>query len=169
MKGFVESSVEVRCPAGHALVLRCRPVRRDREPAEPFPTLFWLACDAVSAQIARLESAGHIREIEAQIAADPELRTRVHADHDAYTDERWALLTEDERASLQAAGRDGALRDRGIGGITNRDAVKCLHLHYAHHLARGSAIGAIIDGLDDIRLCPLYGVRTDSAVFAVSQ
>jgi len=96
---FVDSIVERRCPAGHALVLRCRPVRNDRDPVEPFPTLFWLACDAVAAQIARLEYEG------------------------------------------------------GIGGIADRATVKCLHLHYAHHLARGSALGEAIDALGEIRLC----------------
>jgi hypothetical protein len=148
---FVETTVVCRCPAGHPLVLRCHPLRRDR--LEPFPTLYWLACDAVGAQIARLEYAGGVAEIERRIADDLELRARVHADHDAYIQERWSLLSEDEAHRVAAAGLTRSLRDRGIGGISNRDSVKCLHLHYAHHLARGSTIGEIIDELGEFRLC----------------
>ena len=154
---FVDSTVIRRCPVGHDLVLRCHPLRRDRERPEPFPTLFWLACDAVGAQIARLEYAGGVAEIERRIAADTELRARVHADHDAYIAERWALLSEAEQHRVAVAGLTRSLRERGIGGITNRDSVKCLHLHYAHHLARDSAIGELIETLagdtDKIRLC----------------
>jgi len=150
---LVDADVLLRCPAGHALVLRCRPLRKDRARPEPFPTLFWLACDAVAAQIARLEYAGGVVELERRIAADPELRARVRADHDAYVAERWSLLTDDEISRAEAAGVAGALRERGIGGIADRDTVKCLHLHYAHHLARGSTIGAEIERLARIDLC----------------
>ena len=150
---FVDSTVERRCPAGHPLVLKCYPLRRDREPAEPFPTLFWLACGEVARQIARLEYDGGVRAIEARIADDAGLRARVLADHATYVVERWELLTVADRARAESGGVAGALRDRGIGGIANRDSVKCLHLHYAHHLARGTAIGDEIERLGAIRLC----------------
>lgn len=157
-RSFVDAEVILRCPAGHPLVRRCHPVRNDRTPPEPFPTLFWLACDAVAAQVARLEYGGLIGEIERRIAADPELRARVHADHVAYAAERWSLLATDEVAALEACGRADALRARGIGGIADLDRVKCLHLHFAHHLARSSAIGAL---LPPIRLCPVPGGAPD--------
>jgi hypothetical protein len=150
---FVDSTVERRCPAGHPLVLKCYPLRNDRDPVEPFPTLFWLDCEAVSKQIARLEYAGGVGAIEERIAADPALRERVHADHDAYVEERWQLLSDDDRVRAEAARVAGALQRRGIGGIANRDSVKCMHLHYAHHLARGTAIGREIEALGEIRLC----------------
>ena len=154
---FVDTTVIRRCPVGHDLVLRCHPLRRDRERPEPFPTLYWLACDAVGAQIARLEYAGGVAEIERRMAEDAELRALVHANHDAYVEERWALLDEDDKHRVAAAGLTRSLRERGIGGIANRDSVKCLHLHYAHHLARGSAIGELIEELASetgkVRLC----------------
>jgi hypothetical protein len=149
---LVETEVVVRCPAGHPLVLRCHPLLRDR--VEPFPTLYWLVCDVVAAQIARLEYAGGVAAIERRIAEDPALRARVHADHDAYVAERWSLLAEEERVRAEEAGVARALRERGIGGIANRSSVKCLHLHYAHHLVRGSAIGEEIERLGDVVPCP---------------
>jgi len=150
---FVDSVVERRCPAGHPLVLKCYPIRNDRDPAEPFPTLFWLECGEVARQIARLEYEGGVRAIEARITEDAEFRARVHADHHAYVTQRWESLSASDRERAESAGVAGALRERGIGGIANRDSVKCLHLHYAHHLARGSAIGEAIEALGEIRLC----------------
>ncbi len=149
----VASTVVRRCPAGHPLVVRCHPLREERDGPAPFPTLYWLVCDEVARQVARLEYRGGVAAIERRIADDAELRARVHADHEAYVRERWELLGDAERAALEAAGRATALTGRGIGGIANRDAVKCLHLHYAHHLARGSAIGREIDALAPIALC----------------
>ena len=134
-------------------MLKCYPIRNDRDPAEPFPTLFWLECGEVARQIARLEYEGGVRAIEAQIFEDGEFRARVHADHDAYVTERWDSLSDVDRARAESAGVTRALRERGIGGISNRDSVKCLHLHYAHHLARGTAIGAEIEALGEVRLC----------------
>lgn len=139
------SEVVVRCPAGHPLVLRCHPVRHGKGGLVPFPTLYWLACPTVAAAIARLEHDGAIGRLEARIAADPELRSRIAADHDAYVHERSQALTPNERAAMEASGLWDAFQRRGIGGIVDRATVKCLHLHFAHHLARGSTIGAWIE------------------------
>ena len=62
-------------------------------------------------------------------------------------------VAQEFELAAEEAGVAAALRERGIGGIANRDSVKCLHLHYAHHLARGSAIGAEIETLGTIRIC----------------
>ena len=129
-------NVETRCPSGHPEVVRIHPIVDSGAGARPFPTLFWLTCSAVDAAIARIEAAGGIARAEAAIAEDEALRAAVAADHEAYAAERWSLLTPAERARWTAA-----LRDRGIGGIADRTRVKCLHLHWAHHRARGSALG----------------------------
>lgn len=145
---YVEHEVVRRCPVGHALVLRCYPLRERGDRIEPFPTLYWLECKDVAARIARLEYGGAVGELEARIAADPAFRAAVHADHDAYVAERWELLRPTDRARVAEAGLTTALLERGIGGLANRDAVKCLHLHYAHHLAVGSTLGRAIEELD---------------------
>jgi hypothetical protein len=46
--------------------------------------------------------------------------------------------------------RTSNLRDVGIAGMQNFDAVKCLHTHYAHFLARpahGNLIGQWVHDL----------------------
>ncbi|MGE0193049.1 MAG: DUF501 domain-containing protein [Planctomycetota bacterium] len=149
----VTSEVEVRCPAGHPLVLKCHPLRRGKGRFEPFPTLWWLVCPRVVEAISRLEHAGYIHRFEERLAAEPDARTAHGADHDAYIAERWSLLSDDERRQIEARGLAASLSERGIGGIRDRRRLKCLHLHYAHHLARGSVIGRWIDELGAVVPC----------------
>jgi len=113
--------------------------------AVPFPTLFWLACDDIVRAISGLEHGGLITEIERAISNQEDLRSQVREDHLRYIEERWATLEPQEIAYIKSHGFDEKLKACGIGGIRNFEAVKCLHLHYAHHLARGSAIGALIE------------------------
>ncbi|MBI4881060.1 MAG: DUF501 domain-containing protein [Planctomycetes bacterium] len=137
----LETTIERRCPDGHAQVLRCYPLRRAYGRVQPFPTLFWLACEHLDRQLARLERGGAIALLERALAADESLRAAVLADHRAYSEERWRALREEDRRVLEERALAGQARTRGIGGIRDFSTVKCLHLHYAHHLARGSAIG----------------------------
>ena len=149
----VRSDVEVRCPAGHPLVLKCHPVRRGNGRFLPFPTLWWLVCPQVVEAISRIEHAGWIHRFEERLAADAEARAQHEADHVAYVLERAALLSDEERAELEARGLTASLAERGIGGIRDRRRLKCLHLHYAHHLARGSVVGRWIDELGAVAPC----------------
>ena len=104
-----------RCTSGHPLVIRNDPV--DAE-GRPFPTTFWLTCpDAVKA-VSRLESEGWI----ARLNEDTAIATSIAEAHHAYAAERAELKT-------------GAEAFGGVGGT--RTGVKCLHAHYAYHLAGG--------------------------------
>jgi exopolyphosphatase/guanosine-5'-triphosphate,3'-diphosphate pyrophosphatase len=115
----VPYTVVARCSGGHPLVTRNKPF--DAE-GTPFPTLFWLTCpDAVRA-VSRLESAGAIAELNGRIHADADLALAVERAHAEYARER---AHDDPRA--EAFG--------GVGGT--RIGLKCLHAHYANHLAGG--------------------------------
>jgi exopolyphosphatase/guanosine-5'-triphosphate,3'-diphosphate pyrophosphatase len=111
----VPFSVTARCSAGHPLVIRNRPL--DAE-GRPFPTLYWLTCPGAVKAVSRLESEGWI----ARLAADPALAQAIERSHASYAAERGELLP-------------GADRWGGVGG-TER-GLKCLHAHYAYHLAGG--------------------------------
>lgn len=112
-------TVVARCAEGHPFLIRNAPVDAD---GRPFPTLFWLTCpDAVKA-VSRLESAGAIAEVNRHLQDDPGLAEAVERVHAAYATER-------------ARGFPGAERRGGVGGT--RRGVKCLHAHYANHLAGG--------------------------------
>ena len=116
----VPFTVVARCaPEGHPVVIRNRPF--DAE-GEPFPTLYWLTCpDAVRA-VSRLESGGAIRELNERAGSDPAFAGSLVRVHEAYAADR-------------ARGTPGAEAFGGVGGT--REGVKCLHAHYAHHLAGG--------------------------------
>ena len=114
--------VVVRCPVGHPLVIRDDP--RDVR-GEPFPTTFWLTCpDAVKA-VSRLEADGAIRRWNERLEHDPEVRDAVERAHAEAAEERARLLPE-----ARAWG--------GVGGT--RRGIKCLHAHYANHLAGGEDV-----------------------------
>ncbi|MFM7719411.1 MAG: DUF501 domain-containing protein, partial [Actinomycetota bacterium] len=127
-----EFAVVARCmPDGHPLVIRNAPV--DAE-GKPFPTRYWLTCpDAVRA-VSRLEADGEIARWNARLEADVDLAARVAASHAAYARER-----------------DGA--GGGVGGT--RVGVKCLHAHYANHLAGGedpvgAAVAAAVEPIHEV-------------------
>jgi exopolyphosphatase/guanosine-5'-triphosphate,3'-diphosphate pyrophosphatase len=112
--------VVARCGPGHPLVIQNHPV--DLE-GDPFPTLYWLTCpDAVRA-VSRLESEGWIRRLEERARENPEFGRALQAAHRSHADERGALIPESAAWG-------------GVGG--SRAGVKCLHAHYANHLAGGA-------------------------------
>jgi exopolyphosphatase / guanosine-5'-triphosphate,3'-diphosphate pyrophosphatase len=116
----VPFSVVARCTGGHPLVIRNRPVHAD---GHPFPTTHWLTCPAAVASVSRIEADGWI----ARLNADDDLAPAIEAAHRAAAAEREELL--------EGAGAWG-----GVGGA--RAGVKCLHAHYAFHLAGGGdAVG----------------------------
>ena len=131
-------SVVARCaPDGHPLVIRNAPF--DAE-GKPFPTRFWLTCpDAVKA-VSRLEAAGEIARWNERLERDADLRSLVSIAHSAYAAER----------DLDGAGTPPgtivappAVPFGGVGGT--RVGVKCLHAHYANHLAGGfDPVGAAV-------------------------
>jgi hypothetical protein len=113
-----EFEVVVRDESGAPRVIRNAPFLDD---GTPMPTRYWLVdgdtCDAV----ARLEAAGGVKAAEA--AVDPDALARAHA--------RYA-------ADRERAIRRDHVGPRPVGGVGGtRRGVKCLHAHYAWHLAGG--------------------------------
>jgi exopolyphosphatase / guanosine-5'-triphosphate,3'-diphosphate pyrophosphatase len=116
---LTEFSVVARCGDGHPLVIRNHPVDRN---GDPFPTLYWLTCPAAVKSVARLESEGWIRRLEERSRSDPEFGAALNEAHRRYASERGHWTPEAEGWG-------------GVGGT--RTGVKCLHAHYANHLAGG--------------------------------
>jgi exopolyphosphatase/guanosine-5'-triphosphate,3'-diphosphate pyrophosphatase len=140
-------TVVARCAPGHPLGIRNEPL--DAE-GHPFPTLFWLTCpDAVRA-VARLESSGEIARFNQRAEADPSFAAELARAHEEYAVERARTLPD-----ARAWG--------GVGGT--REGVKCLHAHYANHLAGGvDPVGAWVAG----RVEPVHPER-QGRVAAIDQ
>jgi len=109
--------VVVRDREGGPVVIRNAPLLDD---ATPMPTRFWLVGRAEVRAVARLESGGGVRA--AEHAVDP---AAVADAHRRYAAERDSALPPS--ADPRPTG--------GVGGT--REGVKCLHAHYAWHLAGG--------------------------------
>lgn len=110
--------VVVRSATGIPMVVRNAPFTRD---GTPMPTRYWLVDAGLTVEISRIEAAGGVRR--AQAAVDP---AAIQAAHDAYAAERDGQIP---------ASHVGPRPSGGVGGT--RVGVKCLHAHYAFHLAGG--------------------------------
>ena len=110
--------VVVRRTDGSPVVIRNAPLLDD---GTPMPTRWWLVGDAERVAIGRLEAAQGVRRAEAAVDADD-----LAAAHARYAAERDAALPPGHR---------GPAPFGGVGGT--RQGVKCLHAHYAWHLAGG--------------------------------
>ncbi|HVM08932.1 MAG TPA: DUF501 domain-containing protein [Acidimicrobiales bacterium] len=103
---------------GDPIVLKNAPLLDD---GTPMPTLYWLVGEREHERVSRLEAAGGVRRAEAEVDA-----VEIAAAHERYAAERDALLPPDHQ---------GPRPSGGVGGT--RVGVKCLHAHYAFHLAGG--------------------------------
>jgi hypothetical protein len=112
---------------------------------KPFPTLFWLIDPQLCLRIDRVEAAGLIAQMQAQVNSDPDLLRAMDADHRRHIALRESFLSSDERAVLEGAGQWDALAERGIGGIADFRRIRCLHTWYAAHLVVPNTIGGLLD------------------------
>jgi exopolyphosphatase / guanosine-5'-triphosphate,3'-diphosphate pyrophosphatase len=119
---LIPFSVVARCSTGHPFVIRNKPI--DPE-GNPFPTIYWLTCPDAVKLVSQLESEGWIASLNNRYDVDPEFREAVDEAHGAYAAEREEMLP--------GAGGGG-----GVGGT--RRKIKCLHAHYAYHLAGGDDV-----------------------------
>jgi hypothetical protein len=113
-----EFEVVVRDPDGEPVVLRNAPFLHD---GTPMPTRYWLAGRDATRRVSHLEADGGVRRAEAEI--DPALVAAAHA--------RYAA----ERDAAIPTHHVGPRPSGGVAGT--REGVKCLHAHYAYHLAGG--------------------------------
>ncbi|SDF51233.1 DUF501 domain-containing protein [Klenkia brasiliensis] len=115
-----------RCPCGQPDVVQTAPRLED---GTPFPTLYYLTCPRASAAASRLESAGAMKEWQADLGTDPELAAAYTRAHEAFLATRDAVDVLPTRASA--------------GGMPDR--VKCLHALAAHSLAAGRGVNPVGD------------------------
>jgi exopolyphosphatase/guanosine-5'-triphosphate,3'-diphosphate pyrophosphatase len=141
-------SVVARCSDGHPLVIR----NATRTPdGAPFPTTFWLTCLGATRAVSRLESDGWIGRLNARLEDDPTFRAEVERAHEE---------AAGERARDEATARDWG----GVGGT--RRGIKCLHAHYANHLAGGrDPIGAWVAE----RVEPVHREQRDGRIAVIDQ
>lgn len=141
------SQVMARCPLGLPVVIAVPPLLDD---GTPFPTRYWLTCPLAVKRLARIESAGEIKALEAKLAADPQLARALDEAHARYSRQRDLLVSPE--AKLRPRG--------GVGGAVG--GIKCLHAHYADHAAGnrnpvGELVAPRVEPLDCVIPCVLDG------------
>lgn len=115
--------VVVRDTGGDPVVIRNEPLLAD---GTPMPTRYYLVGREAVRAVGRLESTGGVARAEAEVGLEA-----IAAAHERYMVERDASVP---------AGWQGPRPSGGVGGT--RRGVKCLHAHYAYHLAGGDdAVG----------------------------
>jgi hypothetical protein len=121
--------VAARCPWGAPAVVENLPYDAA---GRPLPTLFWATCPSLVAAVSALESAGGVARFEALATSDGRLQASLLAAT------RYERRRRRRLAALGSAPpRDGgASLATGIAGVARPAALKCLHAHAAHALAR---------------------------------
>lgn len=117
-----------RCPCGEPDVVTTAPRLSD---GTPFPTVYYLTCPRACSAVGRLEGSGLMRELEARLDEDRELRQAYAAAHEHYLGARDSLGDVPEIEGTSA------------GGMPDR--VKCLHVLLAHALAAGPGVNPLGD------------------------
>ncbi|MCS7234298.1 MAG: DUF501 domain-containing protein [Synergistetes bacterium] len=133
ISGFL--NVAKRCSWGYPQVILCYPLKKGK----PFPTLYWLTCPYLNKRVGDLESKGMISDLLNKIETNADLRKKLKEANKAYAEKRAALLSEKIRNFLKLKFHSylEVIEERGIGGVTEPEGVKCLHAHLAYYLADG--------------------------------
>ncbi len=136
---------------GIPLVLQMRSLVDDK----PFPTLYWLSSKDLYRAIAEIETAGWVKQIEAEITQDAALREAYLQNQRDYVARRWAAMPDEDRQRIEALGFSGLFDKYGIGGIAQWDKVRCLHMQYAHYLVDGNVVGERMEQQFNLRRLPI--------------
>jgi hypothetical protein len=124
-------TVAYRCPCGLPAVVQTNPRLAD---GTPFPTLYYLTCARLCAEVSRLEAAGTMTIMTERLRRDAELAAAYQRAHVAY-------LAERDTIEPLSAGEGNS--EVTAGGMPTR--VKCLHALLAHSLAAGPGVNPIGD------------------------
>ena len=115
--------IGARCVCGAPLVTITYPRLPD---GSPFPTLFYLSHPWIVKEVSRIESAGEMATMNAELAADERLAAVHKSAHESYISRRNQLAEVPEIAGFSA------------GGMPDR--VKCLHALAGYALSVGAGV-----------------------------
>lgn len=134
-------AIPVRDHQGNPMVIQVASLVEDK----PFPTLFWLIDPRLCYEIDHLEAQATISQLQQEVDRSDSLRQALKADHRAHIQLRDRLMTPEERECIQRLGFSKLFEQRGIGGITDHNRIRCFHTYYAAHLVKPNSVGLWLD------------------------
>ncbi|MFW6034691.1 MAG: DUF501 domain-containing protein [Halothermotrichaceae bacterium] len=125
------------CPFNKPAVLITHPYNDSNN--KIYPTLYWLSCPYIVRAVSRLEDEGLVQEYTLILQEDEKFRGRLFNAHQNYAQKRFAYLSEDNIEDLETISPDlvNVIKESGVGGIREKEGIKCLHTHLADYLADG--------------------------------
>ena len=151
------SKIEVYCPFDKPAVLLTLPYSEENG---VFPTSHWLSCPYLVREVAKLEDEGLVKKLSSIIADNADFRMKLMKAHKRYAANRLKYLSDSMKNKIKkkSLGMYKVLVESGVGGIMEKEGVKCLHTHLADFLVMGdNPIGELIwkqvDWPEDCHFC----------------
>ncbi|SKA11020.1 DUF501 domain-containing protein [Selenihalanaerobacter shriftii] len=147
-RGLVK--IAKRCKHGYPQILVTYPIYDKEDDIGIFPTTYWLSCPELIDRISELESEGLIKEIQEKIISDKNKFAELLSVYKDYAQKRIDLLTEDDLQNIKDnfPGRWKVISESGVGGIMEKEGIKCLHTQYADYLInQKNPVGRVINQL----------------------
>ena len=144
--------VAKKCPFSYPAVLLVKPY----ENSIVFPTTYWLSCPYLVKEVSKIEDKGLIEDLTKRLKYDEEFRVSLQKAHKYYAKERLEYL-EEEPENLPE-GIKNVLTNSGVGGIIDKEGIKCLHTHLADYLINefnpvGEIVFSKVDWPDNCNIC----------------
>jgi hypothetical protein len=122
------------CPFGYPAVIVVNPFANN----VPAPTIYWLSCPYLNYEVDRLEAESDlISELKNKLQSEKKFKNKMTEAHQEYADKRKKLLSAEQLNKARDISEDlyRTLIDSGVGGIKEKEGIKCLHTHLADFLA----------------------------------
>ncbi len=114
----------------------------------PAPTIYWLSCPYLNYQVDRLEAESDlISELKSKLQSDQKFKFKMTEAHKKYAKQRKKLLSEKQLNKAKNISEDlyNTLMNSGVGGIREKEGIKCLHTHLADFLVdKFNPVGEIV-------------------------
>lgn len=132
------------CPFQYPAVVLVDPFRKNI----PAPTIYWLSCPYLNYKVDRLEADTNlIKRLGDKLNDDASFKRAMNSAHEKYAEKRRKLLNDKKLKKAEIISEDllNTIKFSGVGGIKDKNGIKCLHTHLAHFLAGGdNPVGSFV-------------------------
>ncbi|MFW6288042.1 MAG: DUF501 domain-containing protein [bacterium] len=157
------SDIALYCPFDKPAVLLTLPYSEENG---IFPTIYWLSCPYLVREVAKIEDEGLVKELSSNLLDDEKFRRDLMEAHRRYAEKRMELMSEEMKKRAKEHSKDiyNVLADSGVGGIRDKEGIKCLHTHLADFLAAnynpvGKLVWELVSWPDKCHICDLENIK----------